>query len=55
MNHLKSFNPFDNLNPDGPKNFGFASNRNLPLAFPTYLRTIAKDKLDSKGFGRRPD
>ena len=39
----QGYNPFDNLNPDGPKNFGFASNRNLPLAFPTYLRTIMPD------------
>ena len=39
----QGFNPFDNLNPDGPKNFGFASARNLPLAFPTYLRTIRPD------------
>ena len=37
----QGYNPFDNLNPDGPKNFGFTSNRNLPLAFPTYLRTIS--------------
>jgi len=39
----QGYNPFDNLNPDGPKNFGFSSNRNQPLAFPTYLRTIAPD------------
>ena len=39
----QGYNPFDNLNPNGPKNFGFASNRNLPLAFPTYLRTIKPD------------
>ena len=51
----QGYNPFDNLNPDGPKNFGFTSNRNLPLAFPTYLRTINKDRLDGpdgKGFGK---
>ena len=39
----QGFNPFDNLNPNGPKNFGFSSNRNRPLAFPTYLRTIMPD------------
>ena len=51
----QGYNPFDNLNPNGPKNFGFESNRNKPLAFPTYLRTISKDRLDGpdgKGFGR---
>ena len=41
----QGYNPFDNLNPDGPKNFGFSSNRNQPLAFPTYLRTIAPDGI----------
>ena len=41
----QGFNPFDNLNPDGPKNFGFASARNQPLAFPTYLRTIMPDGI----------
>ena len=39
----QGYNPFDNLNPNGPKNFGFASARNRPLAFPTYLRTISPD------------
>lgn len=39
----QGYNPFDNLNPDGPRNFGFSSNRNQPLAFPTYLRTIMPD------------
>ena len=39
----QGYNPFDNLNPNGPKNFGFESNRNKPLAFPTYLRTIKPD------------
>ena len=39
----QGYNPFDNLNPNGPKNFGFASSRNQPLAFPTYLRTIMPD------------
>ena len=41
----KVLNPFDNLNPNGPKNFGFASARNQPLAFPTYLRTIMPDGI----------
>jgi len=48
----QGYNPFDNLNPNGPKNFGFESHRNKPLAFPTYLRTINKDKLDGNGEGR---
>ncbi len=39
----QGYNSFDNLNPDGPRNFGFSSNRNQPLAFPTYLRTIMPD------------
>ena len=48
----QGYNPLDNLT--GPINIPsvFSSNRNLPLSFPTYIRTIEKDKLESKGFGR---
>ena len=41
-NHVikQGFNPIDNVNPDLQQSYGFSTNRNLPLAMPTYLRTM---------------
>ena len=41
-NHVlkQGFNPVDNVNPNLQQSYGFSTNRNLPLALPTYLRTM---------------
>ena len=41
-NHVlkQGFNPVDNVNPNLQQSYGFSTNRNLPLAMPTYLRTM---------------
>ena len=52
----QGFNPVDNINPNlTPKqdhqrqSFGFSTNRNVPLAMPTYLRTIYTDGDSDSG------
>ena len=45
----QGFNPVDNVNPNLRQSFGFSTNRNVPLAMPTYLRTIYTDGDSDSG------